>query len=133
MAGVACYNDCDPFFPLEFTRMTVLLSDGLVAFVKRACPTCVMAERAMREIAAKVPGFQVVSQDDPHFPAGVARIVDDRELEHSWRNNIEATPTLIRYEGGREVERIASWDREGWRRLTGIADLGADLPVFRPG
>jgi hypothetical protein len=113
--------------------MTVLLSDGLVAFVKRACPTCVLVERVLREIAAKVPASQVVSQDDPRFPAGVARIVDDRELEHSWRNNIEATPTLIRFEGGREVERIASWDREGWRRLTGIADLGADLPVFRPG
>lgn len=113
--------------------MTILISDGLVAFAKRACPTCVLIEGPLREMAVRLPQFQVVSQDDPRFPAGVDRVVDDRELEHSWRNNIEATPTLIRFEDGREVERVAAWDREGWRRLSGIADLGADLPTFRPG
>lgn len=113
--------------------MTTLLSDGLVAFAKRACPTCVLVEGTLREMAARLPQFQVVSQDDPRFPAGVERVVDDRELEHSWRNSIEATPTLVRFEGGREVERVAAWDRDGWRRLTGLADLGADLPAFRPG
>lgn len=132
-AEPGCYNDCDPFFPLEFIRMTALLTDGLVAFAKRACPTCVLIEPQLREIAARLPQFQVVSQDDPRFPKGVDRVVDDRELEHSWRNNIEATPTLVRFEGGREVGRVESWDREGWRRLTGLVDLGAELPVFRPG
>lgn len=113
--------------------MTTLLSDGLVAFAKRACPTCTMIERPLRQLAARLPHFQVVSQDDPAFPSGVAHVVDDRELEHSWRNRIEATPTLIRFEGGREVERVEAWDRDGWRRLTGVADLGAELPAFRPG
>ena len=114
--------------------MTAALpSDGLVAFVKRACPTCTLIEPQMREVARAVPGFHAVTQDDPQFPAGVNRIIDDRELDHSWLNEIEATPTLIRFEKGREVERVVGWDREGWRRLTGIAQLGNDLPALRPG
>ncbi|HXF67899.1 MAG TPA: thioredoxin family protein [Burkholderiales bacterium] len=111
----------------------MLISDGLVAFVKRACPTCTLIEPVMQRLARTDPRFQVVSQDDPRFPAGVSNVVDDRELDLSWLNRIESTPTLIRFEGGRETERIAGWDREGWRRLTGVADLGDGLPAFRPG
>ena len=116
--------------------MTVVqppVADGLAVFSKRACPTCSLIEPVMREVAQRNRAFRVVSQDDPRFPSGVERIVDDRELDLSWLNNIEATPTLIRYEGGREVERVAGWDRDGWRRLTGIRDLGEGLPAFRPG
>lgn len=107
--------------------------DGLVAFVKRACPTCTLIEPQMREVAGAVSGFHAVSQDDPGFPAGVSRVIDDRELDHSWLNDIEATPTLVRFENGREIERVVGWDREGWRRLTGLEALGKDLPALRPG
>ena len=111
----------------------MLNADGLIVFVKRACPACVLAEPAMQRAAKALPAFQVVTQDDPRFPAGVANRVDDRELDHSWLNNIEFTPTLVRFEGGREAERVIGWDREGWRRLTGIRDLGEGLPAFQPG
>ena len=111
----------------------MLKPDGLVVFSKRACPTCALIEPVMQRVAKAVPAFQVVSQDDPRFPSGVANLVDDRELDHSWLSNIEATPTLIRYQGGREAERVVGWDRDGWRRLTGISDLGDWLPTFRPG
>jgi hypothetical protein len=107
--------------------------DGLVAFVKRACPTCTLIEPQMREIAAAVPAFHVVSQDDPRFPEGIARVIDDRELDHSWLNSIEATPTLVRFENGHEAERVVGWDRAGWQRLTGLNELGSNLPAFRPG
>lgn len=110
-----------------------MIADGLVAFVKRACPTCALIEPQMQQVAEKRPDFSVVTQDDPRFPSGVQRVVDDRVLEHSWRHAIEATPTLIRFSGGQEAERVVGWDRDGWRRLTGIADLGADHPPFRPG
>ncbi len=110
-----------------------MIKDGLVVFAKRACPACALIEPVMRRVAREVPHFQVVSQDDPAFPAGVGNVIDDRELDHSWLNNIEFTPTLIRYENGREVERVVSWDREGWRRLTGIRNLGDGLPAFQPG
>jgi hypothetical protein len=110
-----------------------LLQDGLVVFSKRACPTCVMIEAEIRRAAREARDFQVVSQDDPRFPSAVEAIIDDRELDLSWLNNIEFMPTLIRFEGGREVERVVGWDRDGWQRLTGIADLGARHPAFKPG
>lgn len=111
----------------------MLKPDGLVVFSKHACPTCVLIAPVMQRVAKALPAFQVVSQDDPKFPSGVPDLVDDRELDHSWLNNIEATPTLIRYQGGREAERVVGWDRDGWRRLTGIRDLGDGLPAFQPG
>jgi hypothetical protein len=111
----------------------MLPADGLVVFAKRACPTCTLIEPLMRDLARKQDAFRVVSQDDPQFPQGVADVVDDRELDHSWLNQIETTPTLIRFEAGREVERVVGWDRDGWRRLTGVEKLGEGLPAFKPG
>jgi hypothetical protein len=111
----------------------MLIRDGLAVFVKRACPTCALIEPVMRQASKALAAFQVVSQDDPKFPSGVARLLDDRELDLSWLSNIESTPTLIRFQGGREAERVVGWDRDGWRRLTGIRDLGEGLPAFRPG
>ncbi len=110
-----------------------LIRDGLVVFAKRACETCVLIESEMRRAARERGDFRVVSQDDPQFPSGVADVFDDRELDLSWTNHIESMPTLIHYRDGREVERVVGWDRAGWQRLTGIADLGAHLPVLRPG
>jgi hypothetical protein len=109
------------------------VADGLVAFVKRACPTCTLIEPQLQEIARAVPSFRVVTQDDPRFPGGVANVVDDRELGVSYVNDIEYTPTLVRRQAGREIERVVGWDREGWRRLTGLTALGASLPAQRPG
>ncbi|MFN7087088.1 MAG: thioredoxin family protein [Burkholderiales bacterium] len=112
---------------------TKLNPDGLALFVKRACPTCTLIEQQIRQVARARPDLQVVVQDDPRFPAGVANIVDDTALDHSYVHRIEAVPTLIRFSGGREAERVVGWDRAAWRRLSGIADLGEELPVFRPG
>src|SRR5262245_4924291 len=111
----------------------MLISDGLVVFVKRACPTCALIEPVVGEVARANGAFRVVSQDDPQFPAGIADVVDDRELDHSWLHQIEVTPTLIRFQAGREVERVMGWDREGWRRLTGVEKLGEKLPAWQPG
>lgn len=109
------------------------IADGLLVFVKRACPTCTLIEPVMCELAKRDGAFRVVSQDDPRYPDGIEQVIDDRELDYSWLNNIETTPTLVRFQAGREVERVAGWDRDGWRKLTGIAKLGEGLPAFRPG
>jgi hypothetical protein len=111
----------------------MIVNDGLVVFAKRECPTCTLIEPLMRDLALRNGTFHVVSQDDPSFPRGLANVIDDRELDHSWLNEIESTPTLIRYQGGREVERVVGWDRDGWRRLTGVEKLGEGLPAFKPG
>jgi hypothetical protein len=105
--------------------------DGWVVVVKRDCPTCVLVEPVLRELAAALP-LTVVSQDDPAFPAGVP-VVDDRELETSWRLGIDVVPTLLRLEDGVEVTRLVGWLREQWEELTGVSGLGEGLPDHRPG
>jgi len=103
--------------------------DGLVAVVKRDCPTCVMAAPVLGELA----GLTVFTQDDPSFPETVPARVDDTALDVSHRLGIEIVPTLIRFEAGREVGRTYGWDRGEWERLSGVAGLGRDLPEARPG
>jgi hypothetical protein len=106
--------------------------DGLVAVVKRDCPTCVMAAPVLGELAGR-HGLTVYSQDDPAFPETVPERVDDSSLDISHRLKIEVVPTLIRFEGGLEVARTYGWDRREWERLSGVAGLGQDLPEARPG
>ena len=111
----------------------MVLPDGLVAFVKRDCPTCVLVEPVLAELEGAGVLTAVYTQDDPAFPGGIDARHDDTSLEVSWRADIETVPTLIRTEGGAEVERIVGWSREQWTTFTGLADLGEGLPEHRPG
>ena len=106
--------------------------DGLVAVVKRDCPTCVMAAPVLGEFA-RVGGLTVVTQDDPSFPEGVPQRIDDTALDISHRLGIEIVPTLIRFAAGHEIGRTYGWNRAEWERLSGIAGLGSHLPQARPG
>ena len=99
------------------------LPDGLVAVVKRDCPTCQLVEPVLRAL-----GAAVWCQDDPTWFAG-----DDTELELSYRLGIETVPTLMRIEAGEETDRVVGWSREQWEGLAGVPGLGADLPEHRPG
>lgn len=110
----------------------MLPESGFVVFAKRDCPTCELIEPVLQQLAAK-SSTRIISQDDPGFPARVAGVIDDRELEQSFHHNIEIVPTLIRMENGREAERTYGWDAAEWQRVTGIADLGQGLPGFQPG
>ena len=110
-----------------------LLPDGLVAVVKRDCPTCVMVAPVLSELSRRAISLTIVSQDDPGFPTDVERVVDDRSLELSWQAGIDVVPTLLRIEDGQEQERIVGWERDSWERLSGQTDLGNDLPDHRPG
>ena len=113
--------------------MSTLPEDGLVAVVKRDCPTCVMTAPVLGELARRAgltvytPGRSVLSRT----PCRCA--IADLGLDVSHRLKIEIVPTLIRFEGGREVARTYGWDRGEWERLTGVAGLGHDLPEARPG
>lgn len=109
------------------------LPDGLIVFGKRDCPTCVMIEPVLGQLAASGVPFTVYVQDDPTFLSGIAGVVDDTSLERSYRLHIETVPTLIRVEEGREVERIAGWNRREWEAFTGVENLGETLPEHRPG
>lgn len=94
----------------------VLPADGLVIVAKRECHTCVLVEPVMQSLD-RAGALTVISQDDPDFPRGVGRVLDDQQLERSFHLNIEAVPTLIRYEGGREVGRTIGWDRAEWKSV----------------
>ncbi len=117
--------------PRGSTVGAVELPGGWVAVVKRDCPTCVLVEPVLQQLAA-AGELTVYSQDDPGFPAGV-RVVDDRELEVSWRLQVQTVPTLLRVDGGVEAERTEGWLRERWEALTGVPSLGDGLPEHRPG
>jgi hypothetical protein len=106
--------------------------DGLVTVVKRDCPTCVMSAPVLGELARQ-GRLAVYTQDDPSVPETVPGPIDDTALDISHRLKIEIVPTLIRFEGGREVGRTHGWDRGEWERLSGVAGLGRDLPLARPG
>lgn len=109
-----------------------LLPDGLVAVVKHDCATCEMVVPVLQRIAAQ-QSLTVYTQDDPAFPPGIDRLVDDTGLDISWHHEIETVPTLMRVEKGRELSRIVGWLRPEWRAFTSIDDLGDDLPEMRPG
>jgi hypothetical protein len=103
--------------------------DGLVAVVKRECPTCVLVAPVLEELGAKLV---VYSQDDPSFPEGLGAR-DDRDLEVSFTLGIDTVPTLLRIENGEVVERIEGWERSQWAAFTGVDELGTGLPDWRPG
>lgn len=109
------------------------LPDGLIIIAKRECPTCMLVEPLIRQLAQGATPLTVYVQDDPAYAAGVPNTLFDDTLEHSYRLKAEIVPTLIRVEGGCEVERTYGWHRADWQRITGRADLGADLPPLRPG
>jgi hypothetical protein len=102
---------------------SVHVPDGLVAVVKRDCPTCVLVEPVLRQL-----GAAVWCQDDPTWFDH-----DDTALEVSYRLDVETVPTLLRIEDGVETARVVGWSREQWETLTGVAGLGAGLPEHRPG
>jgi thiol-disulfide isomerase/thioredoxin len=110
--------------------MNVTPRDGIVIFAKRECETCQMVEPVMHQLARSLP-LLVFTQDDPSFPALGA--IDDTSLEKSFAFDIEAVPTLLRFEDGKEVARTHGWERSQWERVTGLTGLGTDLPAMRPG
>ncbi len=99
------------------------LPDGLVAVVKRDCPTCVLVEPVLRQL-----GAAVWCQDDANWFEG-----DDTDLRLSYQLRIETVPTLMRIEGGAETARTVGWSREQWEELAGVSGLGSTLPDHRPG
>ncbi|MCX6534944.1 MAG: thioredoxin family protein [Actinobacteria bacterium] len=108
------------------------LRDGWTIIVKRECATCIMVVPVIARLMGELPSLTVYTQDDPTFPEGVVS-VSDLDLAVSWHADIDTVPTLIFRENGVETKRTFGWLRSEWRELTGIADLGNELPDFRPG
>jgi hypothetical protein len=106
-----------------------VIPDGLVAVVKRACPTCELVAPVLAQLGDRVT---VYSQDDPSFPEGV-KAHDDTGLDVSFALDIDTVPTLLRMRDGQAVERVEGWERARWESFTGAHGLGPGLPDWRPG
>jgi len=119
---------------MDNETMTVIPEDftGYIAVVKRECDTCRLIEPALQSVS-QARELRVYSQDDPAFPPSLQDVIDERALGLSYRLNIEIVPTLIQVENGEERARLVGWQREAWRRLAGLPELGAGLPEFSPG
>lgn len=109
------------------------LPDGLIVIAKRECPTCLLVEPLLHELAQGGLPLTVYVQDSDDYAAGIPGRVHDATLEQSYRLKAEFVPTLIRVEGGREVARTFGWHRGDWQQISGRPDLGAALPELRPG
>ncbi len=114
--------------------MTIIPNNfsGFIAVVKEDCSTCQLIDAVFSDIQA-FHNLRVHSQDNPNFPNSIDNVIDDRELEVSYRLDIEVVPTLIQIQNGQEVTRLIGWSRQAWRDLTGIGSLGKDLSEFSPG
>ena len=108
------------------------LPDGLVAVVKRDCPTCELVAPVLGDLHDRA-GLTVITQDDPHFPADASWVRHDADLALSWHHDIETVPTLLRVSAGAEEQRTVGWSRAEWETLTGMDGLGEGLPDWRPG
>ena len=110
------------------------LVSGLVAFVKRDCPTCELVVPVLADLAKRAAQpLTIYTQDDPSFPEGLGA-KDDTSLERSWHSDIDAVPTLLRVsESGVEEGRALGWHRGEWEELSGVSGLGPGLPELRVG
>jgi len=108
------------------------LPEGIVAVVKRDCPTCQLVVPVLTQLRAAGLPLTVYSQDDPAFPDGLP-VVDDTGLDISAGLEIETVPTLLRVVGGQVVDRTEGWARDRWEALTKTTGLGPELPQVRPG
>ncbi len=109
------------------------LPEGLVAFVKRDCPTCVDVVSVLEELCVRGPGIAIYTQDDPTFPETVDSKQHDQDLKMSWHFDVETVPTLMYVQDGKEMARTVGWSRPDWEALSGVDDLGMELPETRPG
>ena len=126
-----CTSELNASSTEEASVGRVQLPEGLVAVVKRDCPTCELVAPVLEELSGRT-SLTVATQDDPQWPPHVVRL-DDTALELSWQLRVLTVPTLIRVVNGREVERVEGWLRLQWEALTGVEGLGAGLPEHRPG
>ncbi len=106
-----------------------MVPDGLVAVVKRACPTCELVAPVLAQLRDQLT---IYSQDDPTFPEGLGAR-DDTALDVSFALDVDTVPALIRVEDGHAVDRLVGWERSRWEKFTGVDDLGVGLPDWRPG
>ncbi len=110
------------------------VADGLIAFVKQDCETCVTVVPVLQQLIDSGQLAQIIVQDDASFPpVSGLDVAHDEDLALSWHADIETVPTLIKQVDGAEADRTVGWHREQWEAFTGVTGIGDGLPDQRPG
>ena len=126
-----------------------------VVFYKVTCPVCQMAAPVIDLLERSYPGRVVGVGQDPVEALGefardfemraVASRPDLPPYEMSNAYGIESVPTVVLVDGGRVVDVVPAWDRDGYNRVSAelAASIGAEpvviskpgdgLPPYRPG
>lgn len=123
-------------------------------FYKVTCPTCQMAAPTMARFEQAFPGRVVGVGQDPEptlarfteeFRLSIASVEDAPPYTVSDAYAVESVPTLYLVDGGRVIDVVGAWDRDGFNRVAAsLAErLGAEptvvstpadgLPEFQPG
>ena len=108
------------------------LQTGWHVFVKKDCETCQLVKPVLDDIVSSGTQITVYVQDHPDFFDSLNPI-SDKTLEHSFRQDIEITPTIIHVQKNGTSERIEGWVKSEWQEAFGYEDLAKGLPAFRPG
>ena len=111
---------------------TKLFLDGYHLVVKEECETCKLIEPVVRELTNR-QHLDIYVQDDSSFLGDLPGQQYDGDLENSFFLNVDTVPTLVHFKDGQETGRVFGWHREEWVTLTGIDNLGEELPAWRPG
>ena len=124
----------------------VRFDDGPVGlfFYKVTCPTCQIAAPTMAAFDQLSPGRVLGIGQDPapdlerfreRYGMGITSIEDAPPYPLSDAYAIESVPTLyLVADGGRVVESVGAWDREGFNRVAAsLAErLGVEPIVVSP-
>ena len=129
-------------------RLDEVLAAGVavVLFVTEECPTCAMTLRRLAapagDLTAAGISVTAIFEDPLEVAARSARgtgfrgtvLSEPEPYELSRSFELQSVPTTLLFDPeGSVLRRVVGWDREGWRKLTGIRDLGEGLPAFQPG
>ena len=128
---------------------------SMLMFYKVTCPTCQMAAPVAQRLFERFPGrFAAVAQDPPEkiedfgrrYGASFPSLSDVPPYPGSDAYGVRTVPTLFVIDGGRVVDVVESWERDGWNRVTSrldellgdgsgapISEAGDGLPPMRPG
>jgi len=108
-----------------------LPDDGLIAVVKRDCPTCALTGAGAGGTGAAWRADGIHARH-PAFPDEVPQRIDDTALHASHVLGVEIVPTLIRRGGGQDIDRTYGWDRAEWNGSAAFRHRRR-LPAFQPG
>ena len=106
--------------------------DGIIAVVKKDCPTCILIEPVLKDIEDRGLHITIFFQDESDF-LSTSKNIDDTSLEASFFLNIETVPSLIKIEKGEETTRVVGWERVEWQEFFEEQGLGMGLPDWKPG